>query len=76
MTGFVMNTRRPPLDDIRVRDALIHAFNFEFINDTLTGGRQPRITSYFSNSELGMLPGPAEGRVARTDSPLCRRSAR
>ncbi|WP_299843872.1 extracellular solute-binding protein [uncultured Roseovarius sp.] len=63
MTGFVMNTRRAPLDDIRVRDALIHAFNFEFINDTLTGGRQPRISSYFSNSELGMQPGPAEGRV-------------
>ncbi len=63
MTGFVMNTRRAPLDDIRVRDALLHAFNFEFINDTLTGGRQPRISSYFSNSELGMRPGPATGRV-------------
>ncbi|WP_181711260.1 extracellular solute-binding protein [Roseovarius sp. TE539] len=63
ITGFVMNTRRPPLDDWRVRDALIHAFNFEYINDTLTGGRQPRITSYFSNSELGMRPGPATGRV-------------
>lgn len=70
MTGFVMNTRRPPLDDIRVRDALIHAFNFEFINDTLTGGRQPRITSYFSNSELGMLPGPAEGRVRELIAPF------
>lgn len=63
MTGFVMNTRRPPLDDWRVRDALIHAFNFEYINDTLTGGRQPRITSYFSNSELAMREGEAAGRV-------------
>ncbi len=63
ITGFVFNTRRAPLDDWRVRDALIHAFNFEFVNDTLTGGRQPRITSYFSNSELAMQPGPAEGRV-------------
>jgi len=63
MTGFVMNTRRPPLDDWRVREALITAFNFEYINDTLTGGRQPRITSYFSNSELGMDHGPASGRV-------------
>ena len=70
MTGFVMNTRRAPLDDIRVRDALIHAFNFEFINDTLTGGRQPRITSYFSNSELSMLPGPAEGRVRELLTPF------
>ncbi|MGR3460673.1 MAG: extracellular solute-binding protein [Roseovarius sp.] len=63
MTGFVMNTRRAPLDDWRVREALITAFNFEYINDTLTGGRQPRITSYFSGSELAMRPGPAEGRV-------------
>jgi len=63
MTGFVMNTRRAPLDDWRVREALITAFNFEYINDTLTGGRQPRITSYFSNSELGMDHGPATGRV-------------
>jgi peptide/nickel transport system substrate-binding protein len=63
MTGFVMNTRRPPLDDWRVREALITAFNFEYINDTLTGGRQPRITSYFSGSGLAMRPGPATGRV-------------
>ncbi|MDO6725416.1 extracellular solute-binding protein [Cognatishimia sp. 1_MG-2023] len=64
ITGLVLNTRNAPLDDIRVRDALTHAFNFEFINDTLTGGRQPRITSFFSNSILSMDHGPAEGRVA------------
>ncbi|RBI85176.1 ABC transporter substrate-binding protein [Rhodosalinus halophilus] len=63
MTGFVMNTRRDLFADWRVREALIAAFNFEAINDTLTGGRQPRITSYFSNSVLGMRAGPAEGRV-------------
>lgn len=59
MTGFVMNTRRAPFDDWRVRDALIRAFNFEYINDTLTGGAQPRITSYYSNSILAYQPGPA-----------------
>lgn len=69
MTGFVMNTRRAPFDDWRVREALIHAFNFEFVNDTLTGGRQPRITSYFSNSVLGMEAGPATGRVAELLEP-------
>ncbi|MCQ0092957.1 extracellular solute-binding protein [Roseovarius sp. M141] len=63
ISGFVMNTRHAPLDDWRVREALIAAFNFEYINDTLTGGRQPRITSYYSNSELGMRPGPAQGAV-------------
>ncbi|KIN72356.1 ABC transporter, periplasmic substrate-binding protein [Sulfitobacter guttiformis KCTC 32187] len=64
MTGFVMNTRRAPFDDWRIRDALIKAFNFEYINDTLTGNSQPRITSYFSNSILGKEDGPAKGRVA------------
>ncbi|MCE0504864.1 extracellular solute-binding protein [Roseivivax sp. GX 12232] len=63
MIGFVMNTRRDQFDDWRVRSAMLHAFNFEFINDAMTGGRQERITSYFSNSILGMTPGPAEGRV-------------
>ncbi|QGX98423.1 ABC transporter substrate-binding protein [Roseovarius faecimaris] len=70
ITGFVFNTRRAPLDDWRVRDALLHAFNFEFINDTLTGGRQPRITSYFSNSELGMQDGPATGAVRELLEPF------
>ncbi|WP_373319915.1 extracellular solute-binding protein [Ruegeria spongiae] len=63
ITGFVMNTRKPPFDDWRVREALLHAFNFEFINDTITGGAQPRITSYFSGSELALQPGPADGPV-------------
>jgi len=64
ITGFVMNTRRPVFEDWRVREALISAFNFEFINVTLNGEPAPRITSYFSNSVLGMEPGPATGRVA------------
>jgi len=70
MTGFVMNTRRPHLSDWRVREALILAFNFPYINGTITGGRQPRITSYFSNSDLGMRPGPATGRVRELLEPF------
>lgn len=64
ITGFVMNTRKGPLDDWRVREALIQAFNFDFVNGVLNDGALPRITSYFSNSELGMDHGPARGRVA------------
>ncbi len=64
MTGLVMNTRNAPFDDWRVREALTLAFNFEFINDTITGGAQSRISSYFSGSDLAMQPGPATGRVA------------
>ncbi|MBC6406931.1 MAG: ABC transporter substrate-binding protein [Rhodobacteraceae bacterium] len=70
ITGFVMNGRRAPFDDIRVRDAMIHAFNFEFINDNSTGQRQRRIHSYFSGSDLAMRPGPATGKVAALLAPF------
>ena len=29
------------------------------VNATITGGTQPRISSYYSNSTLGMIPGEA-----------------
>jgi len=70
ITGFVMNTRKPKFADWRVREALIAAFNFEFINQANTGGRQERITSYFSNSVLSMEAGPAKGRVLELLSPM------
>lgn len=70
ITGFVMNTRRDQFKDWRVRDALIHAFNFEFINQNMTGGQQPRISSYFSNSVLSMQEGPATGKVAEFLAPF------
>ncbi|RYH03602.1 ABC transporter substrate-binding protein [Salipiger sp. IMCC34102] len=70
MTGFVMNTRRPQFDDWQVREAMLQAFNFEFINEAMTGSEQPRITSYWSNSPLGMDEGPATGRVAEMLEPF------
>jgi peptide/nickel transport system substrate-binding protein len=70
MEGFVFNTRRPIFQDWRVRDALLHAFNFEFVNRTLNGGAFPRRASYFANSELGMGTGPAEGRVRELLEPF------
>ncbi|MEP2715685.1 extracellular solute-binding protein [Pseudophaeobacter sp.] len=70
MTGLAINTRRAPLDDWRVREALLLAFNFEYINETITGSVQPRIRSYFSNSHLGLRPGPAKGRVATYLAPF------
>lgn len=70
ITGLAMNTRRAPFDDWRVRDALIHVFNFEQMNETLNDGAIPRITSYFSNSPLGMREGPAEDRVRELLEPF------
>ncbi len=63
MKGLVMNTRRAIFADWRVRAALIHAFNFEFINQALNGGGEIRRSSYFSNSTLGMEAGAATGQV-------------
>ena len=69
--GLVFNTRKPLFQDWRVREALITAFNFEFVNQAITGGTQPRITSYFGNSLLGMEPGsPATGRTAELLAPF------
>lgn len=70
IAGLVMNTRNPIFADWRVREAMILAFNFEFINQTLNGGTEPRITSYFSNSFLGMDHGPASGKVAELLQPF------
>ncbi len=70
MRGFVFNTRRDLFADWRVREALIQAFNFQFINQTLNGGVLPRAESYFSNSDLGMSHGAAEGRVADLLAPF------
>jgi len=63
MRGLFMNIRQDKFKDWRVREALIQAFNFEYINETQTGGRQNRITSYFSNSVLGLSPGSAPDNV-------------
>lgn len=68
--GFVMNARLPVFADWRVRQAMIEAFNYEFIAQTLNAGGDPRITSYFSNSALGMGDGPAEGRVLELLEPF------
>ena len=63
IAGLVMNTRNPIFRDWRVREAMIQAFNFEFVNQALNGGTEPRITSYFSNSPLGAGSGAAAGKV-------------
>ncbi len=68
--GLVMNTRNPIFANWRVRQAMIEAFNFRFINATLNGGRDPRITSYFANSALAMQPGAAEGQEADLLAPF------
>jgi microcin C transport system substrate-binding protein len=52
MQGFVYNTRREVFRDVRVREALAHAFDFEWTNRHLFYGAYRRTASYFANSEL------------------------
>ncbi len=69
ISGLVMNTRLSVFADWRVREAMIDAYNFRFISNTLNAGAEPRITSYFANSDLAMRPGPATGKVAALLAP-------
>lgn len=65
MQGFIFNTRRKHLQDIRVREALALLFDFEWTNRQLFNGAYTRTTSYFDNSELRSsgLPSDEELRI-------------
>jgi microcin C transport system substrate-binding protein len=52
MQGFVINTRRDKLKDVRVRQALNLAFDFEWSNTNLFFGQYTRARSFFNNSDL------------------------
>ncbi len=58
MQAFVMNTRRAMFADIRVREALAHAFDFEWSNHLLFHDLYSRTESYFSNSEFAATGRP------------------
>ncbi|MCB9945701.1 MAG: ABC transporter substrate-binding protein [Geminicoccaceae bacterium] len=63
MQGFVFNLRRPVFQDVRVREAIGYAFDFEWMNKNLFYGQYKRINSYFSGSETFAareLPGAME----------------
>lgn len=62
MQAFVYNTRRPIFADIKLREALAYAFDFEWSNKQLAFGSYTRSNSFFSNSELAarQLPSARE----------------
>ncbi|TVR07881.1 MAG: ABC transporter substrate-binding protein [Salinarimonadaceae bacterium] len=55
MNGFVFNTRRELFSDIRVREALSIAFDFEWANRNLFFDLLARTSSYFAGSELASV---------------------
>lgn len=50
--GFFINTRRDKFKDIRVREALGLAFDFEWSNRNLFFGLYKRTASFFENSDM------------------------
>lgn len=52
MQGFLMNTRREIFADVRVRQALGLAFDFQWTNKSLFYDQYTRSSSFFSNSYL------------------------
>lgn len=50
MQGFYLNTRKPYLQDIRVREAILQAFDFEWSNEYLFYSQYKRTQSYYENS--------------------------
>jgi microcin C transport system substrate-binding protein len=72
MQGFYMNTRRPLFQDVRVREALDLAMDFQYLNRQLFYNQYGRSDSFFTNSELAAHGLPDVGERALLE-PLAQR---
>ncbi|MCA8104637.1 ABC transporter substrate-binding protein [Burkholderia sp. AU18528] len=63
MQGFFMNLRRPLFRDVRVRQALDLAFDFEWLNRQLFYSAYTRLNSYFADTDLQATGTPGEGEL-------------
>lgn len=69
-TGFqsyVLNTRRPPLDDIRVRQALGLALDYEWMNRQMFYNSYQRVQGLFGNTACSAEGEPSAGELALLD---------
>jgi microcin C transport system substrate-binding protein len=64
MQCFAMNTRRPVFRDRRVREAMTHAFDFEWENKNLFFGLYTRTDSFFSSSDFASFGLPSVDELA------------
>lgn len=62
--AWAINLRRPQFQDVRVREAIGLAFNFEWSNATLFYGLYERVKSFWDNSELAATGLPDAGELA------------
>ena len=64
MQAFIYNTRRPVFQDVRVREALNFAYDFEWSNKQFAYGDYVRTDSFFENSELASYGLPSAEELA------------
>jgi len=58
--AFMLNSRRAPFDDQRVRKAFNFLYDFEATRRTILYDQYERINSYFPNSDYGATGAPSE----------------
>lgn len=61
MQGYIFNLRRPVFVDIKVRQAIGYAFDFEWSNKALMYDQYTRLKSYFDGEPTLMATGLPEG---------------
>ena len=62
--GYFFNLRKPQFQDLAVREAIAHAFDFEWTNRTILHGQYVRLQSHFENSELAAQGLPSAQELA------------
>ncbi len=62
--GWFINTRRRQFADVRVREALNNAFDFEWTNKTIMYGCYERTVSVFQNSDMMAVGKPSAAELA------------
>jgi peptide/nickel transport system substrate-binding protein len=70
MQGLVFNTRRAIFADIRVREAVLELFDFEWINHNYFFDLYARTASYFDGCELSAHGTPANAREKELLAPF------
>ena len=62
--SLTLNARKPFLRDRRVRQALVLAYDYEFVKRTVLGGGYGRLVTYFPNSDFEARGLPDKGELA------------
>ncbi|MEJ6392737.1 extracellular solute-binding protein [Gymnodinialimonas sp. 2305UL16-5] len=62
--AFMLNLRQPQFQDVRVRRAIAHMFNFEWTNQTLFYGLYSPVISFWENTWMVAEGMPSEAELA------------